>query len=364
MTTYYVRPTNGSDAAAGTTFGTAFQTTQKAADTATAGDVVRLCPEATETTAVSIDFDTNAGTNINPIIFEPGNVTDGGRDMSLTYTIQASASITGLFDFTGTADWVKFFNLSLDGNSNAASPVYNNLDTADGITFINCEIKNGTGDGVNVRGSSTGAAWFFLQCDIHSNGADGIGHSAGNRGDIHIFNSKIRDNTGDGWEVDKTECICVSCEIFGNGGAGLRLGSNSTSLTVHGCTIYNNTGDGIIFYNATSRNKFLVVNNTVSGNGGYGFNFNTTGDTDIAWVMDYNHTYNNTSGASDLTVPGDNNQTGDPLFEDTGADDFSPGTGSPLLSNGANGTTIGAAEPTLGGGGLIIHPGMNGGING
>ena len=87
MTTYYLRPTNGSDAAAGTPFAAAFKTLQKCVDTAVAGDVVRMCPEATETIAAAIDFDTNAGAAGNQILFEPGNTTDGSKDLSLFYTI-------------------------------------------------------------------------------------------------------------------------------------------------------------------------------------------------------------------------------------------------------------------------------------
>jgi Tfp pilus assembly major pilin PilA len=50
-TTYYVDPSGGNDGNAGTSFAAAWATTQHAADTAVAGDVVRLCQTATETTA-------------------------------------------------------------------------------------------------------------------------------------------------------------------------------------------------------------------------------------------------------------------------------------------------------------------------
>ena len=63
MATYYVDPDAGSDGAAGTAFGTAWATTQKALDTVAAGDEVRLCKSATETISAIIDLDTTSGTN-------------------------------------------------------------------------------------------------------------------------------------------------------------------------------------------------------------------------------------------------------------------------------------------------------------
>jgi hypothetical protein len=368
MATYFVRPTNGSDAADGLSFANAFQTSQKAFDTAAvAGDIIRLCPEATETTSVTVDVDTNTGSVVTPIVVEPGNTTDGGRDISLTYTLQASASITGLLQFAGTQDFYKIYNLILDANANAANPLFNNADGSGSNHFIDCRMTGGTGVGVNVRGTEP---WHFINCEVDNN--DGVGHDspAAGRGVRRIFGGSVHDNGGDALNVEDNAWMLIGCEVYDNGGSGIEYTSASgVDMRIIGNTFFGNTDDGITFRNAGNSNLMTVYNNTFVSNGGFGVNFNGSGEPDMALYMDFNHTHNNTSGASDITLPGDNNQTGDPLFTSTtdGSEDFIPTSASPLNRNGLMEVTIGArqaADPAGGGGGLIVHPGMTGGHNG
>lgn len=361
MATYYVRPTNGSDAAAGTSFATAFKTLQKAVDTAaSAGDVIRVCPEANETITAAIDFDTNTGADGNPITIEPGNTTDGSRDLSLFYTI-TTASAINLLNFTATSDYYKIYNLIVNAAAAGSVCLNNQVDGSDFHVFINCRFTGATGSNISVRGTSTGG-WVFIDCETDLAGASGIAHATGNRGSINWFGGSIHDNTSHGWDCNKSDCILIGAEVYDNGGDGLFGSTNSNRLTVIGNTFYGNTGDGISL--DASDHVAVVYNNSSSGNGGYGFNFNTT---NVPRWMDYNHTHNNTSGAADITMPGSNNQTGDPQFTSVtdGSEDFTPADGSPLDGNGLMGVDIGARSSIdpASGGGLLTHPGMTGGFN-
>jgi hypothetical protein len=363
MPTYYVRPTNGSDGNSGLTFALAFQTFQKALDTAVASDVIRLCPEATETTAVAVDWDTNAGTTLTPIIIETGNTTDGSRDMSLTYTIQASAAMTGLATTTAAADYYKCYNVIFDANSNATHALYNNVDSSDRMQFHNCRFTGSTGDNVNVRGTSP---WQFYDCENDNGGADGYGQTAGGRGALYLRGGSVHDNVGDGITGNDNHDV-QGVEIYNNGAYGWDIESNGGGSICIGNTFYNNTLDALRFYSADTRNNYTVYDNTLSSNGGYGFNFQGL-TTNIAYYMDYNHTDGNTLGASDVAMPGDNNVTGAPNFTNVGAgtENFIPLSTSVLVRAGLMGRTIGArqsADPAGGGGGMLVNPKMSGGMS-
>jgi len=338
MTIWYLRPTNGSDVAAGTSFANAFKTFQKCADSWVAGDTLRMCPEAVETTAVIIDLDTTSGTAAAPITIETGNTTDGSRDMNLTYTIQASASIARIFNFPATTanSYLKFFNLVLDGNGNATKCVESLVDGASYLRWFNCRFTGATSDGVGLR-SSTGQHKYF-KCEFDNNGGVGASVGVAARGDYMLYHCKIHDNTGDGVlsNAGGGDGIMITrCEIYGNGANGILVGSSGGGCQIIGNTIYNNAGDGIELYNATSRHNYVIYHNSIVDNGGYGVFFQA-GDPDIVAFMDYNHTHNNASGASDLTLPGDNNVVGDPKFTNvgTGFEDFTPLPGSPLIAVG------------------------------
>ena len=74
MATYYVDGLNGSDAAAGTSEGTAWKTIDKAMNTVAAGDKVWIEDTATYNETATID---TAGTAASPIEFEGYNTTTG-----------------------------------------------------------------------------------------------------------------------------------------------------------------------------------------------------------------------------------------------------------------------------------------------
>lgn len=347
MATYYVRPTNGSDVAAGTSFAVAFATTQKALDTVAAGDTVYLCPEATETTAVQIDVDGAAGTDINYVDFSVGNTTDGAEDLSLTYTIQASASMTGVLFLSNLTDYYRFRNIFFDANSNAGNVLYSTTDSAEYYMFSNCRFANATADGVNVKGNN----WTFLNCEVDNNGARGIDSYTSGRGSLRMVGGSVHDNTSGGiyYNSSGQANFTDSVLIYGNGSHGIECGSSGNGTVHSHNTIYDNAGDGIRYYNASSRAQYQTYSNTFVNNTGYGVNFQAV-TTDVAFVFSHNHTHNNTSGAVNPSDPDKYPQTGDPLFASAGTADFTPAAASPLVGNGISGQIIGAVMPSAAGG--------------
>ncbi|MCC6797700.1 MAG: right-handed parallel beta-helix repeat-containing protein [Candidatus Hydrogenedentes bacterium] len=362
MATYYVDPVSGSDGAAGTSFGAAWATTQKAADTAVAGDIVYLCATGEESISAKIDMDTNAGGAITPIRFIAAN--SSGTVDGTKYTIKATSAITGILDFAGGSDYTIWRGVIFNGNSNATYCIYNNVDGSGPHVFRGCTMKNATSHGVYVRGATGTYEWQFYNCRITANGGSGLAHSTGNRGQMFLFGCSIDNNTANGWLLDKNLCVADTCLFYRNGSDGIEMASNSDYSSVMQCTFYLNTHAGIELYNATSREHYQIAQNSFVSNGTYGIKFQT-GNEFTALYCDYNHAYNNTSGATDLSgnlLPGYSNQTGDPLFVAVGAgsEDFRLSAGSPLIGTGLNGTNIGAMgqNPSAAGGGGPIMGGM------
>lgn len=366
MATYYVDPLSGSDGNAGMSFGTAWATTQKAVDTAVAGDEVRLCNTATETITSRIDFDTNGGNGSSGAIYFVGYNSDGTSELTGTdrYTIQATSSMTSVLDLGySVADNIHIDGVCIDANGNATYGIDCNAgNVASGTVLSRSEVKNATSHGIYIR-----AYINFERCEIHNNGGSGIYPTsvANSRWGIspRVTACKIYDNTSHGvGNFGAQGVVITNSLIYGNGGNGIDGSPMTSSGSARCCymnnTVYGNTGHGISIennaYSSGSANHVQgVMNNTSSGNGGYGFYF---GDTDPFRVpgMDYNHTHGNTSGATDRTdgLFGSANVTGDPLFSDAASDDFQPSAGSPLILAGVHGANIGAmahAESSGGG---------------
>lgn len=361
MATYYLRPTNGNDGNDGLSFANAKLTMQAALDLlTTAGDILRMVPEATETTAAAVDLDAGAGNDASPIIIEPGNTTDGGRDLSLTYTLQASGAIAAVIAQAAGADFIEIFGLVLDGNSNAT----NCMTMADGViscVYNTCRFTGATGDGLATTNQGRN---HFVLCEFDNNGGDGAAGTAANRGNNVYDACSFHDNTSHGLSGSHGSLEAYQCECYDNGVDGMNLDCRNGQVILKNNTSFGNTGDGFAL---TLQPAVTIVGNSSSGNTGIGFSVDAGEDY---LYMDYNHTHNNSGGATDITagMPGENNQTGDPQFASVvdGSEDFTPANGSPLDSNGLLGVDIGArkAADPAGGAGLLVHPGMSGGARG
>jgi len=211
--TYYVA-TNGSDSAPGT-LSAPFATLQKAVDLANPGDTIymRGCTYAAPT-QVHI-----------------------GRNGS-------SAAYVNLFNYPGEVPV-----LDGSGNTNASAAVIV-LDNVSWWHLKGLEVRNGSGWGIYVRGTTTND--ILELCNVHHNlrlGESGGGINVENASNILILNNDTHNNG----------------HIGSEGGSGITIGGSSGSGNViRGNRIYHNNDNGLALWNAYN---VLVENNWSFENG-------------------------------------------------------------------------------------------------
>jgi len=280
--------------------------------------------------------------------------------------ITTASSITSLIKIT-TIDYLEFRHIDFDGNSNATYCVYGAA-TTDGwfTSWCDCSFHGATSDGIYMLSYYQS----FIDCEIYSNGRDGIGNTTKSYY-WHIVNSRIYNNNRHGVYGILLVGKILNNAFYANGqgsvdGSGYAEADATYQVAIIGNTSYNNYADGFSFesdsYNST------IINNTSVDNGGYGFNFEAGGAGGIAF-FGYNHASGNTgSGGNTHYNLGDdasfvdfkqgNNvngtQSASQLFVDADNGDFTPKTGSELIDAGldvGNGTQdIGAVQQEAGAG--------------
>ncbi len=362
--------------------GAAFKTTQKAMDTAIAGDTVNLVNEATETTSAKIDLDINNGTATNPIIVQGVDTSGNLLAVGTRYKLQTSGTPANLIDWATTTggQYVYWKNVDFDGNDVNTGDLLLMTSTGDAASniFKDCRVQRSGSDGAEIRGIRVA----FINCEIDNNAGRGLAtnNTAESRWtDGQVSGCKIHDNGDDGIYSSTSVRSIVNNICYGNGGSGIKLGNTSNLLraAVLNNTCYNNTVDGIELEAATP-DTLIIMNNTCVDNGGYGISLLGTIKNMVG--MDHNHFSGNTSGAvqhnsasvSEANVNsngnlGNNNQTGtaaSALFTNitAGSEDFTPKNGVVLDGNGINGSDIGAlpaADAAGGGGGAIVNQGLH-----
>lgn len=212
---YFVRPINGSDAAAGTSFAAAFKTLQKALDTAVAGKKIGVCAEADEVLTAAVDDDTNVGT--------------------------ASAQIDIIsLNASGERDGTRYV---LDGNSAVVNCLVLNGNGTRYKNYIGLEFKNATGAGVTTAVAVASTGVNFFGCHSHNNG--GIGFDSGVANTYIVYNScSAYLNGGHGFGCTATSVgPMTKCTSFLNAGSGFYFGVNAQTFIC--CLSFKNTGNGI-----------------------------------------------------------------------------------------------------------------------
>ena len=308
-----------------------------------------MCQTATESISAKIDIDTNKGTQNLGIDFISYNST--GTEESIGYTIQASASIDGVIEYTGDIDFTKWVGVIFDANSNATRCVYNAADDGAGNNaFIDCVFKNATQDCWSVKGT---AIWYTLRCEWTGAGRYGIAHSQANRGTIVVLGGSIHHNTDNGWHLNRTDCHIYGAEVYQNGGDGVAIQGNGGKLRMDFCTFYENTGDGLHINDGGGDSPIFITNSTFVNNGAWGVDVPSDGDRNPVFASDNHHFGNGNDGVAVAGALGSDLITGDPLFKSTtnNSEDFTPLANSPLAGAATNGRTIGARaadKPTVG----------------
>jgi len=277
------------------------------------GDEIRLCNDATWQPG-NINW-MHAGDSDNTIRLVGYSARGSSKELA---TIQATAS--GQWEDSAGYHVYELLDFDLNGQNYFINPDGENQ------FFISCKFHDGTSVWA-VRADRDNQS--FIDCECYGQLWDGL-MAAGGADNMLLKGCSIHDNgnRGTGFRFRVVDCV-----IYNNGGYGIVTNSNTDNEDITGNTIYGNTGDGIAI--SSGAEPSVIVNNSISNNGGYGINF--TGGTKNYILCDYNHYYNNTSGETNLSeTPGDNNQSGDPLFTSVvdGSEDFTPKDGSPLIDNG------------------------------
>ncbi len=322
------------------------------------------------TLAATVDVDLISGsttTTVKTFSTDSSFVYSKGA-VTLTTTVTLAS---GLLNFAAASDYTEWNGFVFDGGDTTADATYcifNNDSASIFHRFNDCEFKNATNDGVNSWASKDGQ-WFFANCTFHDCTRDGLGN-AGAVGSFHLTGCAFFDNGRHGCFMDDDESTTLKCKFYGNVGAGLKLGSDSSKSIVDGNTFYGNGESGFELVSTSFfPSKWQITNNTSVFNGDYGFDFNTSTSVEATNLFRNNHAFDNDQNAG-IAAGGDfcnqtaslaefeifasgNNIGGDPLFTSAGTDDFTPTSLSPLIDAGVGGTgdTIGAFCATAGGGG-------------
>lgn len=312
---------------------------------------------------------TSATNNISPL--------SGGlsgwvvKNLKFTSTAATKTSSYGiLFNASSTLMTILDNCVLGDATNKLQSGIERTATSNGGLTLRDCEITTTLGKGIGDWSGTSGGGFEAINCYIHDCAGGGIVPTL-----LTLAAGFIVQN-----------CIIVS-----NTGIGVSVpnAGGRQNTVISGNVIAENSSDGVKFTNALSAVSAHVFNNQIIHNGGFGvniaggtvaindttgglFDYNNFGTGSSSWIGENTSGQysNKTAGAHDLAV--------DPQFTNPGSGDFSIGTNTKAAGYpddtrniGANNSAtltyvdIGAAQrqESSGGGGLIRHPGMRGGLN-
>jgi parallel beta-helix repeat protein len=361
MTTYYVRPVNGSDANAGTSYGAAKATLQAGVDLLSSGDRLIACAEADEEidSQVSWTFASSSTTPTQIIGANSAGVIDGTR-----YVLKPSSSFTGTMLLAPGAVSASYMHVNyIEANCNANGVqvdyglgAWSSGGTGQYIVINKCHAYGAGVSGIYFRNESRP---MISGCVSYNNVVHGIaiGASGGFSIGGEAYGNLCYGNGFDGIRCqDQLHRVIGNICVHNTGNGIYFWGPQSNITTIYGNTFCDNDGHGIEWA-ATATGIFAIYlhNNTICNNGGYGVDDGDSGNNFTARQIQalHNHFYGNTSNPTTLgtTLPEFESIDGDPLFTDSANRDYTLQSGSPLIGAGMAGSTIGALGLASAGGG-------------
>lgn len=289
---------------------------------------------------------TSATNSVNIFEFNAGNHGYKFKNLKLTHT--AGTRGDGLYVNSDGVRQVFLEDVIIDGCNRGIYGDWNVVYLFYSLFCQNVEIKNSVSHGI----INSGYTWL-VDCWLHANGGNGYDFSTRSDQNASLF--ALRSN------------------FSRNTGRGIYDPSTSNGLTkqiaILNSILEGNTSDGFKSLQTTAM-QLMMLNNIIYGNGAYGVNFEHNLDGMIqndynAYGANVTAARNNLSaGAHDVALAGDPFTAIATDYSIT--DNALIAAGFPGLSKFGQGRIdIGALQTAGGGGGgMLVHPGMNGGLRG
>jgi hypothetical protein len=237
----------------------------------------------------------------------------------------------GLGFYSCVLQWFEGLYLVATGNANAS---FGLLNGADGCVVKGCVINTNLQAGMVglslVGGAVVGTEIFGGGTSpTASSGADGL--SLSDYGTL-VMGNRIRYCRGNGIGGTARGCALHNNLIHNNVGRGVTVSGNSIALgKVIDNTVHGNGSDGVALTGAAGATWWAVLNNNLTGNGGYGLNVTdgsqSLNDLRAAWC-DYNNygagSLANASGPRANLSAGAHDLAVDPQYANAAGGDFTP----------------------------------------
>jgi len=256
------------------------------------------------------------GTATSPAIWRGynsaiGDLDDGTRDAYgvLTTTNFPDIGYNSTFGLTISAGHIVLMNLDIAPNRNSAG-----VNAVTNFMIQNCRIVNSNTGASTVAVYCEGTSSRIVNCDASTGASGGIAALNPDEG-LAIIGCRVTSAGGIGIRCNTGIFTIDSCTIFGCGSSGIDAAGSGGVLRATGNTIYGCV-DGINVV-STSTSTHTIVGNMITDNSGYGIDFNggTSGGTAlVAGNRFRDNVSGNTNGYADY-VSGTNSRN---ITTDTG----------------------------------------------
>jgi len=250
-------------------------------------------------------------------------------------------------------------------------------------TIANVNITDaGSGGGITTGDSTT----YMVVQDTHVSGSAGAGYKGGNTLPALFYGCKFYNNAHGIQGRTNTISMLAKCIISGNSGRGIVKDSASSSflLMVIDCTIWKNLDGGIEDANNTN-NQIFIRNSIIADNGTAAGEYNIEWVNQSAQLCSPGRSMGNciaqsggSAGNTSLYTLDTTDITSAPSLTDPdnateSSQNFAPASGSPCRAASVPGLFLGSGTTSYqdigavqhrDAGGMLVHPGMSGGMRG